>query len=558
MTMRASSVKAERSELGAACGGPPGQGSPRTARRQVALLTACGLGLVALAWAAQARFPLLLKYNIQIHTLDAQVRRDPGLAPALALAAALAFGIFALGLLALRLAGHDDGPARRPGRAWHRLTLPALVVVPPLVAAGLLLLAHPTTSLDLYDYLYRGHMAAHHGANTFVDTPEELRALDRLYWYTAWRRATTAYGPLWELLSVGVASAAGTRLLALAIGFKLAAVAGWLLVAAALAIAARPGERLLGLYLWLWNPLVLWELAGAAHNDGWMLALVILALACLRRMPVLALVLLTAAALLKYAALLLWPVLLAAAVGARRAAPAAPDPSGGGPGYVPQRRGFRIRHLAGFPALAIGLPAVLLSALLAAIAFAPWWAGPALLETAREQLESRRELYTSSPLAVLQAHLQGRMPEDELLDLVSYGAAGLLATGLLLATTLAATRPRAAAPICAGLLLWSITACTPWFQPWYLTWPIGLLALRPQAWRAHMALGGMGLGALLTYPAFAALRPWLGWPGDEASWQALVVALIYVPPLALLAATWRLRPARRAPIEVRPRRQEVA
>jgi hypothetical protein len=37
-------------------------------------------------------------------------------------------------------------------------------------------------------------------------------------------------------------------------------------------------------------------------------------------------------------------------------------------------------------------------------------------------------------------------------------------------------------------------------------------------------------GALLSYPANAALRPALGWPADGAQWQALLVMLLLLPP----------------------------
>jgi hypothetical protein len=475
----------------------------------LAVLAACGLGLVGIAGAALLRFPLLATYKVQVLTLDAQVRYAGGLAPALVLAALLAFACYAAGFLALRQATANTS-ARGP--------LLALVLAPPLVCATLLLFVHPTTSLDLYDYLYRGHMAARYGANNFVDTPEELRRLDRLYWYTAWRRATTAYGPLWELLSVGVAQLAGRGLLGLALGFKLASLIGWLLVALALLAASQVGERLVGLFVWLWNPLVLWELVGAAHNDGWMLACIVLALACLRRWPTLALLLVTAGALFKYPAALLWPVLLAAAVA-------------GTPGT-----GARLRLLA---------RAGFLSVLLIVLAYAPWWAGDAMLE----QVRGRRALFTSSPLALIQAMLRERIPKEELLALMSRLSAALLAGGLLVATWLASWRPRLVVPICAGLLLWFLTAATPWFQPWYLAWLLGLLALQPRALAAHWALGAMSLGALLSYPAFAALRPWLDWPAKEPPWQSVLVALIYGPLLLGLVRAWRprLRPGRREP-----------
>lgn len=456
------------------------------------VLAACGLGLALIVGLALVRFPLLATYKIHILTLDRLLHARPQLALALVLAAGMLFLIYAAGYTALRAAIGYAGQAPRP--------IVTLVLLPPLICAGMLLLTHPTTSLDLYDYLYRGHMAAYYGANNFVQTPEDLRGLDRLYWYTAWRRATTAYGPLWETLSSSVAWLSGPRLLGLMLGFKLAALAGWLLVALAIGYAGAPAQRLLRLYLWLWNPLVLWELVGAAHNDGWMVACVVLALANLPRRPTLALLLLTAGALLKYPAALLWPVLLAAALAL------APD--------------WHARW-------ALAMRAAVLSSGLVVLAYAPWWAGPAMFE----QLRSRTKLFTSSPLALLDALLREHAPQAQLQQRLSLLGLALLAAGVLVAAWWAYRRPGQITPVCAVLLAWFLCVGTPWFQPWYLSWPIALLALQPQRTRALLALGALSLGALLTYPAFSALRPLLGWPAKEARWQALIVALIYLPPL---------------------------
>src|SRR3954454_21450125 len=39
--------------------------------------------------------------------------------------------------------------------------------------------------------------------------------------------------------------------------------------------------RWMGLYLWLWNPLALWESLAAGHNDAWMAMLIVLAVGML-------------------------------------------------------------------------------------------------------------------------------------------------------------------------------------------------------------------------------------------------------------------------------------
>src|SRR5262249_11297231 len=132
---------------------------------------------------------------------------------------------------------------------------------------------------------------------------------DPLFDFVAWRRAVTAYGPLWEGLSWLTARLAGqhrilgggavfsdpgvgtvyTRtvgdaqesdLLHLMLAFKGLGAVGFLLCGAAIWGALgqiAPERRVLGLFLWLWNPLALWESAGAGHNDAWMALCIVLA-----------------------------------------------------------------------------------------------------------------------------------------------------------------------------------------------------------------------------------------------------------------------------------------
>lgn len=463
------------------------------------LLVLCGLATLLIYGAALVRFPLLGTYQIQILTLDQQAAADRGLALTLAGGSALLCVLYAGGYLAL-------GRAMREARgAWRRLGLVVLAV--PLAAASLLLFTHPTSSLDLYDYLYRGHMAAHYGANNFIQTPEELRALDRLYWYTAWRRSHTAYGPLWEGLSMAVARLSGPTLLPLLLGFKLNSALGWLLCAAAIGLASAPGERLLAGYLWLWNPLALWELVGAGHNDGWMLLFGLLALGALGRRPLLALLLLAAGALIKYPLALLWPVLLAAAVAQRSA--------------WPER-------------LALAAQAGLLCVALVTLAYAPWWVGPATLN----QLSDRGDLFTNSPLALIRALWLPHGEKAQVEAHLGQIGLGLLGLGVGLTSLLAWHRPQHIATLGAALLLWFSVACSPWVQPWYLLWPIGLLAGRPRQVRPEVTLALPALSGLLVYPAYAMLRPLLGWPIDGAAWQAVILALLYLPLLCVGSYRW--------------------
>lgn len=140
-----------------------------------------------------------------------------------------------------------------------------------------LLFTGPSLSDDVYRYLWDGYVF-NHGISPYaypIDSPAlddldiPLRAMANHGWMAS------PYLPAAQLLFAGM-----TRLLPLQpLIFQVAMVifdllAAWLLLSL-LRAAALPDHRLL---LYLWNPLVVVELAHGAHVDGWMIFLTILAL----------------------------------------------------------------------------------------------------------------------------------------------------------------------------------------------------------------------------------------------------------------------------------------
>ncbi|HET9223446.1 MAG TPA: hypothetical protein VFO07_13125, partial [Roseiflexaceae bacterium] len=442
---------------------------------QFTILLLLGCAATLLYILLQMRFPLAVLYSCPRTNLDklTRVEATPPALPlrfydcpnypldnltrphiptgiALLSGTLLLFGGYALGALALRRPADD----RRPTTDDRRLTtddqreaedstLPILdprssildrrrllgwlttlaLVGFPLLFVAILLRTYPATSVDLYDYLFRGRMLARYEANTFVHVPQDF-AVDSLFEYAAWRRAVTAYGPLWEGLSWLTARLAGERpyaaapsapfvspgigtvysgytpaamveLQRLMLAFKILAALGFLLCGAAIWGALgriAPEWRKLGLYLWLWNPLALWESAGAGHNDAWMALFIVLAVWAfsprqgeaaslpphrLISRSIWAFLALIAGGLIKFLSLFLGPVFLAAAL--RRL----PD----------LRERARLVLLAGVACLAF-----------AALAYAPFWAGWATFRN----FGDRVALFTATWLATLKAGLVAR------------------------------------------------------------------------------------------------------------------------------------------------------
>ena len=497
----------------------------------LALLLTGGVGL-AVYTSAMQRFPLLPNYAIPLQNLDKLTASLPFTGLLLALAILLLFAVYAVGGWAIAAAG-------------GRLSLAgvALLWAVPLIAIALLLFTHPTTSLDIYDYLFRGRMLARYEANTFLFTPQDF-AKDPLIdarptRFVPWWKAVTAYGPLWEGMSWLTARLAGERpgappalapeLLRLMLGYKLLGALGVLLGGVALWWAlgrVNPRQQALGVFLWLWNPLVLWESVAAAHNDAWMAVFLVLAFGRaavgLRAARAFwwfvgAFALIILGGLIKYSALFLGPIVLAAAL---RALPANRE---------------RIRLVLAGAAVTL---------LLVVGFYAPFWEGTATLRN----FGDRGTLFNATALATLQAWLSGRgvLGQAQAQQLASLLGLSLLAFGLIYASVRAWQEPTLLVRHGLWLLLWFFIVCNTWFQPWYILWAVALAALEPERVRAVLLTGLLAMMALISYLATTFVLPLLntpgaGWPPDGARWNGVLTLVIYGVPLLAYAlrAAWR-------------------
>jgi hypothetical protein len=177
-------------------------------------------------------------------------------------AAAGAFAAYVAGLALL---------ARR-GAPMRAVAVLALAIQLAPLGAPLLL------STDAWTYWGYGRIATAHDANPYEREPSEFRD-DAAFPYVGmeWHDTTSVYGPAFTLASEPVALAAGESEDAAAWIYKaLAALA----VCAAAALAARLSPRKSFAWAFVgWNPLLALHFAGGGHNDAWMAALVVAALA---------------------------------------------------------------------------------------------------------------------------------------------------------------------------------------------------------------------------------------------------------------------------------------
>jgi hypothetical protein len=160
---------------------------------------------------------------------------------------------------------------RRP-RRWMGVAVLAVAIQAAPLAAPLLL------STDAWTYWDYGRIAAVHDGDPYVDEPRDVPS-DPAFAHVGadWRDETSVYGPVFTLASEPLALAAGSSPDAAAWIYKtLGAVA--ILVAAALAAMLSPRPAFAVAFVG-WNPLLAIHFAGGGHNDAWMVALVVGALA---------------------------------------------------------------------------------------------------------------------------------------------------------------------------------------------------------------------------------------------------------------------------------------
>jgi hypothetical protein len=144
-------------------------------------------------------------------------------------------------------------------------------------------------SADAFSYAMYGRLAAIYGLNPYVNPPAAAAADLIMPWVT-WRDLVSPYGPLWTDVSWALAAATHAvspmtqvfayKLLMNAVHLTNVVLVWWLLGQFTSDLRARIG----GLVLFAWNPLVLLETAGSAHNDELMVLLLLLAFVPLARL----------------------------------------------------------------------------------------------------------------------------------------------------------------------------------------------------------------------------------------------------------------------------------
>jgi hypothetical protein len=422
-------------------------------------------------------------------------------------------------LLVLRVIGRQE-PSDRPD--LQNTLLATLLLAAPLF----LLITIPSS--DVYHYAIYGRIDALYGANPYL-TPPARFVDDPLLPLLGDRRVVSVYGPAWQFLARAIALAAGSQappalfvLIYKALGL-VTLLAGTVLVWAIMG-RLQPDQQARAAWLYAANPVCLLEIVGSGHNDGLMVALILLAaLAQVRGRTVVALVSLGMAILVKWIALLLLPGYFV---------------------WLYRARGLRWKSTRD----AVAALALVLA--LATVLYGRHWSGAATFDAVTGGVATTRLRYSLAAWTALELSAgareaaaseadelqsEARRPRAEsslrilspLERRVKWGfVLAFAAWGLLLLPRIYGIRDL------LGAWGWTFFAyvclASAWFWPWYVVWPIALAALAPGA-RLRRATLFLSMSVLLLTLSRAA-KATLGYESIHTP------LLIFLPPL--LYAAW--------------------
>ncbi len=431
--------------------------------------------------------------------------------------------------------------ARQPAIPRPAKAAVALLVLGPMLVN---LFLYPVGALDAFNYLVELKLTYGYGENpylvTFAAYPDDPFALPAFL-----VDVPLFYGPVW-LLAYGLpAAVVGFGSIVTLLGAVKLFNLVLLLLTGVVILRASPGHReWLGVYLFLANPLVVFEVIGNAHNDVLMTLLLVCALAAFARKSVAAGPLLALSTLVKFFVAPLAPVLLVAA--------------------IRDRWGWRRIALAGALSVLVVVPVV-----------APYWADGAMLEGLREGTAKSQQMdhvsllslaqqaartrsggawFTTIPLAgggcVSRAKASDsrqtssgaaspcrrRWPPVAARKAFVSRVAQIAFAVLALVVLVAVAKGRAPDQAAVDMLLLFFLLMTN-FYSWYLIPVFALLAMRRERLGLRYLFAATALG-LAYYPAYVFARFNTGW--TELSIHLFLALFLTVPALLFLGAEgWR-------------------
>jgi alpha-1,6-mannosyltransferase len=422
-------------------------------KRAVLMLGAASAVLYAIAAITQRRW------------LDDSADADASISPlevvVFVIATLLVFALFAALLRRFR-----SEPPSRDARI--------LAIAFPVAFNALLVFVPPSTSIDLLSYISHGYIATELDGNPHLDPSSGVAQTPlgaELVRY-GWRPVHPAspYGPLWtrvEAAAVRVVDGVGGQLVALKLIVVAASLGSALLIWKILG-DVRPEHQFVGTLAYLWNPLIVVEVAAEGHNDSLMVFFVLLALLLtIRRRASSGIGAMFLGVLTKYVPLLFMPIQLL---------------------YSWRTRASTTRFAKQIAA------GVIAAAILATVLFGGLWAGSRTFDAVRAAAEPGFSGSTRTMVELAFSRI-GSGTVEAIVDVaviiafaVFIGVVAWFVEGkddLLRA--------------CAIVSLAYLFVASPSYWPWYAVLPVALLAVAPMR-HALLLLFVVSLGSRLAAP----------------------------------------------------------
>jgi hypothetical protein len=416
-----------------------------------------------------------------------------------------------------------------------KFAIVAMVCLPAIAN----LFVYPVGALDVFNYMIELKLAYGYGENPYLVTFAGFR--DDPFALPAFLvDVPLFYGPVW-LIAYGlpVAVVGFHTIIGLLGALKLFNL-GLLALTGLVIYRSQRDDRAgwLGVFLFLANPLVLFEGVGNAHNDVLMTLFLVAALVAFHRKSVIAGPMFALSALVKLFTIVLAPLLLAV--------------------MLRGRWGWRRFALAGSLAL-----------LVVVISVMPFWADGAMVDGLREGTAKSQEMNHVSVLSLAQQAVSTSSVSSGLAPVFAIGSgfpssppgksstlpAWQVKTGLGLPSV--AVRRAFVTQLCVAvfvvlalviavavaqgrvmeagvvdtLILFSLLLTN--LYPWYLIPIVACVALRQSRWGLGYVFVGTTLG-LAYYPAYVYARFGSGW--DELTIHLFLALFLTVPMLIYLIA----------------------
>lgn len=453
----------------------------------------------------------------------------------------LAFLVYGLGMLLVMKLSTQGRQAFWRGCIWCGALL---------VGAGFLftpaLLSH-----DTMVYAGYGRLLAFYHVNPYFTTISQFPH-DALTSFNDWSQSTSAYGPLWILICGFWGLFLKDNPTAYALAFRCFAFAIslgniWLVGRTLKAAGRSPRAVTLGMLLYAWNPLILLESSLDGHNDVFMMFFVLLGILLTTRAaqreqflrprgylpPVVAL---TLAILVKFTAL---PILAAYLFYlACKVLRAQAEDSGT----------LRQALKSWYRLIPVFCWSGLVGVLMALAFYGPFWWGHSLQAVVQsftnvpsstgakhsffESVKVWLEIHRTSTQPAWLAFMNSRKVWDDLSYLALLLCLLLSARTLWRKPTPGGMRTLALAMMCSVLLI------TPWFYPWYITWPVALAAIALPRREQRTTLVLLALALVFSYTALSFYL--IGFFGNHTYFWPLLNTL---PPVGAALLCWLVHPA---------------